>query len=213
MGANRGVGPSSRSHGSSAICSRLSRSLRRRACSRPHTPRCPPAGVISRLVCTQPATSAALGFRAHVHWSAARLRARCTPRVYRTGPSAPTTDGERDASGNLEKSTTNSPTTDELGSSCPALLPRSRARRIARAGHMRDSTCHSADPFVVCVGWGVGDSKGDGGGKRSCCRFRPITAVAISLRGGLQPRCRTTHGADKPTFNTARSWPAPLRDG
>ena len=68
--------------------------------------------------------------------------------------------------------------------SCSA-LPRSRARRIARAGHMRDSTCHSAYPFVACVGWGVGDSKSAGGGKRSCCRFGQSLGTAASLRAPL----------------------------
>jgi len=86
--------------------------------------------------------------------SAARLRARPTPRVYRAGPSAPATEAERDGFGRTRKEDHQLADHGRAGLvwSCSA-LPRSRARRIARAGHMRDSTHHSADPFVACVGW------------------------------------------------------------
>ena len=192
-------------HGSSAICSRLSRSLRRRACSRPHTPRCPPACVISRLVCTQPATSAAFGFRAHVSTG-------LLPDCEGAAPSAcieqvrlrPLPMRSATVSGRLEKSPTNSPTTDELGSSGPALLCRARAL-VASHVLATCATVHVTPLILSLRAWGgrVGDSQSDGGGQRSCCR-----SAAASLRGGLQPRCRTT----QPTLNTARLWPAPLRD-
>ena len=139
-----------------------------------------------------------------LHRSAARLRARCTPRVYRAGPPAPAADAERDASGWLEKKTTSSPTTDELGSSGPALLCRARAL-VASHVLATCATVHITPLILSLRAWGgrVGDSQSDGGGQRSCCG-----SAAASLRGGLQPRCRTT----QPTLNTARLWPAPLRD-
>ena len=143
-----------------------------------------------------------------LYWSVARLRARPTARVYRAGPPAPAPFSPATDSGRLEKSPTNSPTTDELGSSGPALLCRARAL-VASHVLATCATVHITPLILSLRAWGgrVGDSQSDGGGQRSCCIFRPLAAAA-SLRGGLQPHYRTT----QPTLNPAHSWPAPLRD-
>ena len=72
----------------------------------------------------------------------------------RDGRSAPATEAERDVSRRLEKEYHQLADRGRAGLllSCSA-LPRSRARRVARAGRMRDSTCPSAYPFVACAGW------------------------------------------------------------
>ena len=87
----------------------------------------------------------------------------------RDGRSAPATEAERDVSRRLEKEYHQLADRGRAGLllSCSA-LPRSRARRVARAGRMRDSTCPSAYPFVACAGWQRGLTFVSGGTLCAC---------------------------------------------
>ena len=127
-----------------------------------------------------------------LYWSVARLRARPTARVYRAGPPAPAPFSPATDSGRLEKSPTNSPTTDELGSSGPALLCRARAL-VASHVLATCATVHITPLILSLRAWGgrVGDSQSDGGDfsfrTKVFARFPHTTAHARAPR--LVPHC------------------------
>ena len=100
-----------------------------------------------------------------------------------------------------KQSTTNSPTADELGFSCPALLCHAR---VLVASHVL-ATCATVHvtPLILSLrAWG--------GGWVTARALVAASAAAADSANRLEPpprcapRCRTTLGADEPTLNTAR---------